>query len=236
MKRPYIVIVGLTLLLLSAGGCNRAALRIPGASAPFPETATLYHATTKLPYRLVIELPSDDRAQYYGQPVAGTKWKGCSTDGLLGKNASLLIQKRLVEEFASSGLFEEVATNQAEPGDFVLKTDIHAFCSQVTGFLIDRVAGISSLQISMQCNSNVLMNQKFERVVTDADPEYTGSQVTMIEQAMHVTLADSLRELMKDLLKQSNADAKSWMQNKPPAGTAPKAARVQIVKDAKRNQ
>ena len=46
----------------------------------------------------------------------------------------------------------------------------------------------------MERDGMVLMDKKFERVVTDADPEYSGSQVTFIEQAMRATMADSLRE------------------------------------------
>jgi hypothetical protein len=44
------------------------------------------------------------------------------------------------------------------------------------------------------------MDEKFEKVVTDADPEYTGSQLAFIQQAMRVTMADSLRVLMKNML------------------------------------
>jgi|SRR5665213_918574 len=213
MKRINGAIVGLAVLFFSTSGCNRATLRIPGASTAFPETITHYEAKTKLPYRLVIEVPSDHRAQHYGEHVAGTRWTGCATDALWSKDAAQLIQERLVQEFSSSGLFAEVTTNQARPGDIVLKIDINAFCSQVIGFLYDRVAGISSLQISMERNGNILMDKKFEKVVTDADSEYTGSQVTFIEQAMRVTMADSLRELIKNILKQCETEAGTWTQN-----------------------
>src|SRR5665213_423241 len=148
MKRINGAIVGLAVLFFSTSGCNRATLRIPGASTAFPETITHYEAKTKLPYRLVIEVPSDHRAQHYGEHVAGTRWTGCATDALWSKDAAQLIQERLVQEFSSSGLFAEVTTNQARPGDIVLKIDINAFCSQVIGFLYDRVAGISSLPVS----------------------------------------------------------------------------------------
>jgi hypothetical protein len=208
-----IVAIGFVLLLFLTSGCNRATLRIPGASATFPETATHYEARTRFPYRLVIEIPSDDRARHYGEHVAGTKWTGCATDALWGKDAAQLIQERLVKEFAASGLFTEVTTNQARPGDLVLKTDVYAFCSQVIGFLYDRVAGITSLQISMERDGKILMDEKFDKVITDADPEYTGSQVTFIEQAMRVTMSDSLREVMKDALKQCEAEAENWPQN-----------------------
>ena len=216
MKRlKNVVAIGFVLLLFSTSGCNRATLRVPGASTTFPETVTHYEAKTRFPYRLVIETPSDHRVQHYGEHVAGTRWTGCSTDALWGNDAAQLIQERLVKEFASSGLFAEVTTNQAKPGDLILKTDVHAFCSQVIGFLYDRVAGITSLQISIECDGKILMDKKFDKVVTDADPEYTGSQVTFIEQAMRVTMSDSLREAMKDLLKQCEAEAETWPQNNP---------------------
>ena len=132
------------------------------------------------------------------------------------KSATRLIQERLVQELSSAALFVEVTTNRTGPGDLILKTDIQVFCSQVTGFLIDRVAGISSLQFSVERDGKILMNRKFEKVVTDADSEYTGSQVTFIEQAMRVTMADSLREVMKDVLKQCETEAGIWSQPKPP--------------------
>jgi hypothetical protein len=218
MKRRNIPLLGLVLLLVSGVGCNRATLRIPGASTTFPQTSAHYTAKTKLPYTLVIELPSDNRTQHYGERVGGTRWTGCATDGLWSNDAAqLLIRDRLVQEFASSGLFAEVTTNQARPGDVVLNTDIHAFCSQVIGFIYDRIAGISSLHITMEQDGKILLDQKFEKVVTDADPEYTGSQVAFIEQAMHVTMADSLRVLMKNLLQQCDANVGTWSQhNHPP--------------------
>jgi predicted oxidoreductase len=64
--------------------------------------------------------------------------------------------------------------------------------------------------VTLEQNGKVLLGRKFEKVVTDADKEYTGSQVTFLEQAMKVTMADSLRELLKDMMEQTEADAKSW--------------------------
>ena len=96
-----------------------------------------------------------------------------------------------------------------------MKTDIHAFCSQVVGFLYDRVAGIGSLQITVERDGKILMDKRFEKVVTDADKEYTGSQATFIEQAMRVTMADSLRELMKDAVMKCETEAETWPQTEP---------------------
>ena len=213
MNQKILRLFGIALLLLATTGCNRATLRVYGASGEFPQTVSGYIAKARFPNRLVVELPHDDRAQHYGEKVGGTKWKGCSTDALWGKDAAArLVQERLVQEFSASGLFPEVTTSEARAGDMVLKTDIHAFCSRVAGFIYGHVAGISSLQISLERDGKVLMNQKFEKVVTDADPEYTGGQVGFIEQAMRVTMADSLRVVLQNLLEQCDATAKTATQ------------------------
>ena len=219
MNQKKLALIGTILLVLATTGCNRATLRVPGASGEFPQTVSGYIAKARYPARLVVELPHDDRAQHYGEKVGGTKWKGCSTDALWGKDAAAqLIQQRLVQEFSASGLFPEVTTNEARAGDFVLKTDIHAFCSQAVGFIYGRVAGISSLQIRLEHDGKVLVDQRFEKVVTDADPEYSGSQVTFIEQAMRVTMADSLRITLENLLEQCDVAAKSAPQPEHTAG------------------
>ena len=197
-----ISILIIMVLIFSVSGCNRSALRIPGASLSFPETPTGHLAKKSYPYVLVIPKPVDKRSQHYGERVAGTKWTGCSTDPLWGSNASEVIQQRLVKEFQASGLFSEISTTPTGPNDIIMETEIHAFCSQSIGFLIIRVAGISSLRVTMRRNDKTILARKFEKIVTDADKEYTGSQVTMIEQAMSVTMADSLRELLKNMLRQ----------------------------------
>lgn len=145
--------------------------------------------------------PADQRIQHYGERVAGTRWKGCSTDALGSGDAGQLIQERLVRELRSSSLFSEVTNTPVGPDNVIMRTEIHAFCSRVVGFIYGRVAGISALRVSLERNGKILGDYKFEKVVTDADKEYTGSQVSFIEQAMKVTMADSLRELMKDMLK-----------------------------------
>jgi hypothetical protein len=81
---------------------------------------------------------------------------------------------------------------------------------QSVGFLFIRVAGITSLRVPLEQNGKVLLDRKFEKVITDADKEYTGSQVGFIEQAMQVTMADSLRELLKDMLKQTETESSNW--------------------------
>lgn len=206
---PVTVLVLMALVLLTSG-CNRSALRIPGASLSFPKTPANYTAKTVYPHVLVVSTPVDQRSQHYGEQVAGTKWTSCSTDPLWGATASQIVQQRLVTEFQTSGLFSKVATTTTSPDDVIMKTEINAFCSKSVGFLILRVAGICSLRITLEQNGKVLFDRTFERVVTDADKEYTGSQVTFIEQVMKVTMADSLRELLKDMLKQTEAESTKW--------------------------
>src|SRR5207253_959669 len=98
-----------------------------------------------------------------------------------------------------------VATRAPQSGDAILRTEIQAFSSQARGFLILRVVGMTSLRVTLERNGKTILERKFEKVVTDADKEYTGSQVAFIEQAMKVTMADSLRELMKDMLQEIEA-------------------------------
>jgi len=89
----------------------------------------------------------------------------------------------------------------------VIRSEIHAFCSQAVGFLFVRVAGISALKVTVERNGRALFQHKFERVVTDGDPQYSGSQVGFIEQAMTTTMADSLRELLKDFFARLEREA-----------------------------
>lgn len=191
-------------------GCSRSAARIPGASFPFPEKNTGYIAKTIHPYTIVVKTPVDLREQHYGEKVAGTDWTGCSTDPFWATDAPTVIQKRLVTELQNSRLFSKVTTEQPGPNDVVMKTEIHAFCSRSYGFVVVRIAGITSLRIVLERKGKVLLDRKFEKVVTDADKEYTGSQVAFLEQAMSVTMADSLRELQKDMLKQFEASTGVW--------------------------
>jgi hypothetical protein len=200
----------LILLVLFIGGCNRSALRIHGASLTFPQTSTGYIAKASNPYVVVVSTPIDQRPQHYGEQVAGTKWKGCSTDPFMDTSAAEIIEQRLVTELQASNLFSKVSTASTDPQDIIMKTEIRAFCSQARGFFWVRVAGISSLRVILEQNGKVLLDRKFEKVVTDADKEYTGSQVSFIEQAMKVTMADSLRELLKDMFKQFEVEAKTW--------------------------
>ncbi|WP_446812048.1 hypothetical protein ACH50O_10965 [Methylomonas sp. 2BW1-5-20] len=212
MMKPRLVWATFSVaLFIVVCGCNRSALRIPGASSPFPKTPTGFSTkSTPYPHVLVVATPIDQRSQHYDEHVAGTKWTGCSTDPFWATNAPQVIRERLLKELETSGMFVKVVTISTSPDDVLMKTDINAFCAQTAGFLVARVAGITSLHITFEQNGNVLTDQKFEMVVTDADKEYTGSQVTTIEQAMRTTMADSLRELLKLMLKKIDAEVAAW--------------------------
>lgn len=204
--------VALTALLVCVWvvGCNRAAARIPGASLSFPATSTNYVATQTYPYTVVVAMPIDQRGDHYGERVAGTRWTGCRTDPFWATDAASVIRDRLTTELRTSHLFAQVSQEPPTPGDVVLRTEIDAFCSQAVGFIYGRIAGISALKITAERDGQPLFEHKFERVVTDADAEYTGLQIAFIEQAMEVTMADSLRELLRDFLTQLDHAAGSW--------------------------
>lgn len=211
-------VFALTIAALIGSGCNRAALRIPGASTSFPSTATQYKAKTVYPYTIVVASPIDQRSKHFGEQVAGTKWTGCSTDALWVEDATQLIQQRLVTELAASDMFSKVSTTPVGPQDIVMRTDVDAFCSQIVGFIYGRAVGITALEVAIERKNKPLFKHKFEKVITDADKEYTGSTFTTIEQAMVRTLSDSFRELMKDMLNRFDAEAPGWS-----SGTANKA-------------
>jgi hypothetical protein len=148
-------------------------------------------------------MPVNTRTQHYGQRIAKTTWTGCDTDPFLDKDdAAKIVRAHLTTELESSHLFRTVTNGSPSASDVVIRSEIRVFCSQAVGFLILTVAGISSIHIEVEQNGKRLFERTFERVVTDDDPEYTGWQVTTIEQAMVRTMADSLRELLRDALQQ----------------------------------
>lgn len=195
----------LVVLLTFLTGCNRAGARIPGVSLPFDDTSTGFLAKRTLLVAIEIEPPIDVRQSHYGERVAGTKWTGCSTDPLWINSASNLVQNRLRQEVTASRLFLPAPAPTARGNKLILKTQIHAFCSQAVGFLFMRIAGISAFDFTLEHNGKVIWQHKIEHVVTDADPDYTGSQVTFIEQGMTTLMSDSLRVSLKDLLIQLEA-------------------------------
>lgn len=193
MRRAVLVPV---LALLTLAGCDRAALRIPGAADDFGPATTGYVAPRAHPGTVTVELPSDKRGLHYGDKVAGTDWAGCRNDAMFATTAPFYVQREIERELAASKLF-----SGGEP-HFVLKTEIDAFCAQVEGFVIQRVAGIMSLKFTLVRDGRTIWESRIEHVVTDADDAYTGSQVTTIQQAMRTTETDSLRAVLRNLLGQ----------------------------------
>jgi hypothetical protein len=206
------------LALAATVGCNRAAVRIPGASTPFPQTPATYHAKTSLPVGIAVARPVDARDKHYGERVAGTRWRGCRTDPFWASDAERVIQERLAADLAGSGLAPRVTTDEAAPEPLVLHTEVDAFCSEAVGFIYLRVAGVSAMRFEVQQGNRVLFDRKIERVVTDADPEYTGLQVATIEQAMQRTMADSLRVVLGELLVRLDAELGPALAPSVPSG------------------
>jgi hypothetical protein len=191
--------LAVSAICLCLGACNRAAMRVPGASLDFPDTDAGSVATRSISGTIEIAIPVDMRAAHLREAVAGTSWTGCTTDAIWTGEAAAFVQQRLKHEIDSSKLF---VPSQDKSGDhYVLNSEIDALCSQVKGFVIGRAAGIVSMHFSLLKNGKQVWEKKIEHVVTDADPEYTGSQVTTIEQAMRVTEADSLRLVFRDLVQ-----------------------------------
>lgn len=181
--------------------CNRGLIRVPGASLAFPQTPTGFTAKKQLPDFIEVAAPVDQRPEHYGEAVAGTKWDGCRTDALWRDTASGILRERLTQEIASANLFRHAPTGLPAASGFVLKSEIHAFCSQAVGAFFVRIAGITAIRFTLEKDGKVVWERKVERVVTDADPEYTGGQVGFIEHAMRTAMADSLRMVLGDLLK-----------------------------------
>jgi hypothetical protein len=141
----------------------------------------------------------DSRRDHVGESIAGTRWKGCETDPFWGESAPGTVAGEIERELRSSGVFREVNPLGSDES-LVLETDIRALCSEAIGLFFVRVAGITSLHFRLRQGDAVLFERTIERVVTDADPEYTGSQATFLEQAMKVLISDSLREVLRELL------------------------------------
>ena len=203
-RLPYRVIFAVFIICLIGGaliGCNRAAVRIPGASLSFPQTPTQYVAAKRFPAAVTVLMPVDARPQHYDEPVAGTDWTACDTDPFWETSAASIVRDRLITELEASQLFRKVSQGQPAADDVVIRSEIRAFCSQAIGFLILTVAGISSIHLDIEQNGKRILTKTFERVVTDDDPEYTGLQIATIEQAMVTSMGDSLRELLRDVLK-----------------------------------
>lgn len=110
-----------------------------------------------------------------------------------------MVQLEVEREVRRSGIFRLPGERTGrEP--LVLETEIRAMCAQAIGFIYLRVAGITSLRFTLRDGDEVVFDRTIERVVTDADPEYTGRSVGFIEEIMKVVISDSLREIFLELL------------------------------------
>jgi hypothetical protein len=200
----------IALLVVSVLSCNRAGVRVPGASLAFPETSVEFRASAPIKLSLYVAPARDLRSEHVGEVVGGGRWKACRTDPLWVTTASDIVRERILVALSASGIFSRVHANPDLRADLVLLPEIHAFCSQAIGFIFVRVAGITALRLHVTRVDDTMFDRKFEKVVTDADPEYTGAFGTTVEQAMQRTMADSLRELLNDALPQLADSARSW--------------------------
>jgi hypothetical protein len=199
-RKSLIFGLAMALMLASGTSCNRAAVRFPGAAGTFHPADTGFRSDYRDDRVVYIELPIDSREGHYGEPVAATRWKGCRTDAFWGDAATRIIRDELIREIDESGLFSRVVTSPPQSGYLTLRTNIRAFCSQAIGFFFVRVAGITSLEFTLLEGNAPLLDERLDRVITDADDEYTGSSIGFIKQVMRITMSDSLRELLREFL------------------------------------
>lgn len=175
-------------------------VRVPGLSFSFPESAPTFVSATHSPESLAVAVPTDGRAKYLGKNVAGTDWHSCMVDTLPEGELPGLVRGRVVEALKNSRMFGSVEPVGAR-ANWTLDTEIQVFCSQTRGFIIRRVAGLVGIKFTLKKGGKIISEQTVERAVTDADPEFTGSQVSTVEQAMRRAMADTLRVVLRDALQ-----------------------------------
>ncbi|MGY6216661.1 hypothetical protein ACW73L_16000 [Methylolobus aquaticus] len=190
------------LFLLAAVGCLFACkgpFRVPGLSFSFPESAPGFVSTVHVPDTLSLVPSVDRRRAHLGEDVAGTGWDACEADTLPDGAVPKLVDQRLSQAIEASGLFTRVSRND-QSAIWSLAPEVTVFCSQTRGFIGRRVAGLVGLSFILRKSGKVVWHEEFQRVVTDADPEYSGDFVTTVEQAMRRTMADALRVVLRDAL------------------------------------
>jgi uncharacterized lipoprotein YmbA len=169
--------------------------------APLPDKRTGFKAARAYPYEIVVDMPVDSRPQFAGDIVAGTDWTGCKADTIWGASAPLVIRDRLASELADSKLFTKVslAASPDHPADYRLKIDIRAFCGDLRKkFVITRGAGIVDIVFTLEHNGSQVWQRRFAKVMTDDDPEYSGSQITTLRNGVIHVMGDSLRLTLRD--------------------------------------
>jgi hypothetical protein len=222
MMRESLIFGCVVALMLGAStSCNRAAVRVPGTAGTFHPTNTGFRSEHRDDRLLYIEFPVDSREAHFGERVAATRWRGCRTDTFWGDAAPRIIRDELAAEIGASGLFSQVVIEPPQSDHLTLRTNIRAFCSQVIGIFFVRVAGITSLEFSLLEGDAALLDDRLDRVVTDADDEYTGSSIGFIKQAMRITMSDSLRELLREFLPMLQAAVRGPLPDGAPKPTAP---------------
>ena len=202
--RAQLLSAGRFVVLLAFAACLTACettVRIPGLSFGFPESAPAFVSATHSPDAIAVAAPTDGRAKYLGRNVAGSDWHSCMVDTLPEGELPGLVRGRIVEALGKSRMFASVES-AAAPVPWTLDSEIQVFCSQTRGFVFRRVAGLVGIKFTLKKGGKVVSEQMVERVVTDADPEFTGAQVSTVEQAMRRAMADTLRVVLTNELGQ----------------------------------
>jgi hypothetical protein len=111
------------------------------------------------------------------------------------------MQERVAGAMTQAGIFESVTTSNAKE-HWALRSEVRSFCAQTRGFVVRRVAGIVAIDFTLLRDGVVTWKGTVEHVVTDADAEYSGNVVTTVEQAMRRTMADALRWVLRDAIRE----------------------------------
>jgi len=194
MKKISFVFV----LMVMVVGCNRGAARFHGFSNSFNPVYLKEIPSVTHPYAIEVELPKDVRTEYYGKSVGGTSWQGTRTDTFSGYTGTRIVQQEMERAIKESRLF--VASSPTTES-LVMSSELRVFGSQVRGFMWARAAGIVSLKIELRNQETVVFSKLYEKIITDGSAEYSGSQLTFIEQAMRILMSDSLRVLLQEMVR-----------------------------------
>ena len=150
-------------------------------------------------------MPIDLRPEYANENVGGTIWRGCKTDSIWTESAPAAIRERLSAEISESKLFQKILNIEESPNDFHLKTNIHTFCGdtrRLAGMLRITTAGSSAINFVLERNGKIIFQRKYEKVITNFDPEYSNFQFASQKTGRTHVMADSFRVLLKDFLPQ----------------------------------
>jgi hypothetical protein len=132
MRKQEILILLVIGILISSIGCSK---RI---------TPEGFKAPSTIPGNVTILLPVDIRDQHYGETIDNSEWKSSKTVISIVRDTSkllkfweedmpLFIQSRLIKQFNSSRLFSSAQLPLLKEENYVLKTEVLAYCSQKKG-------------------------------------------------------------------------------------------------------